>query len=327
MAPATSPPPALPVVAMGQLIRIALFPSAISDLLVGIALAHLVEWPELVLPWLLVPASLGVYHGAMALNDWVDRKDDARTRPDRPIPSGAVPAPLALFTSAVLLSGGLLWAGAAGALAGLWMLTVATLAVLYDLVGRGPWIGPLLLGSCRAGNLGAGLMSPWLVGASTEPRLELLWFAGLYGAHVFFISRLGRLEDDEDEAPLGERPTHALRGIAVTRMLIPFVGYLVLADPGTAPPLDLSLGLVLAAGLAARGAMLTYRTMASGARSGWTRSTVGQATGQSLRGLPTFTGSMACIGLIVGPVCVYALAFALVGAWISGKLRSTFPLT
>lgn len=327
MARATPPTPTLPVIAMGQLIRVALFPSAISDLFVGIALAHLTAWPELVLPWLLIPASLGVYHGAMALNDWVDRKDDARTRPERPIPSGAVPAPLALFISAVLLAGGLLWAGAAGSTAGVWMLVVATLAVLYDLVGRGPWIGPTLLGLCRAGNLGAGLMSPWLVGSEAEPQLHLLWFAGLYGAHVFFISRLGRLEDDEDDRPLGARPTHALRGIAVTRMLIPLVGLAVLGGHGGPPPLALSLGLVVAAALAARGAMLTYGTLATGAREGWTRPSVGQATGQSLRGLPTFTGSMACIGLFMGPTCIPALAFGLVGAWLSGRLRSTFPLT
>lgn len=327
MADATPQPPTLPIIAMGQLIRVALFPSAISDLFVGIALAHLSGWPELVLPWLLVPASLGVYHGAMALNDWVDRVDDARTRPERPIPSGAIPAPLALSISAVLITGGLLWAGAAGPAAGLWMLAVASLAVLYDLVGRGPWIGPLLLGLCRAGNLGAGLMSPWLVGASSEPELKLLWLAGLYGAHVFFISRLGRLEDDEDSGPLGARPTHALRGIAVTRLLIPIAGLLVLSAGGGPPTPQLSLGLVLAALLAARGAWHAYRTMADGAREGWTRAAVGRATGQSLRGLPTFTGAMACMGIFAGGACFAALAFALGGAWLSGKLRSTFPLT
>ena len=327
MAPATPPSPTLPVVALGQLVRIALFPSAISDLFVGIALAHLTGWPELVLPWLLIPASLGVYHGAMALNDWVDREDDARTRPDRPIPSGAIPAPLALFTSAVLLIGGLLWATAAGLAAGAWMLVVAALAVLYDLVGRGPWIGPLLLGLCRAGNLGAGLMSPWLVGATAEPRWSLLWLAGLYGAHVFFISRLGRLEDDEDDRPLAHRPTRALRGIALTRLLIPLVGLVVLATPSAPPTGKLSLGLLVAAGLAAWGAMGTYRTMAAGARETWTRASVGRATGQSLRGLPTFTGAMACMGIFLGPVCLPALAFGLGGAWLSGRLRSTFPLT
>ncbi len=329
MTSASPPIPSLPVVAMGRLIRVALFPSAISDLFVGIAIAHLGAWPSLALPWLLIPASLGVYHGAMALNDWVDREDDARTRPDRPIPSGAIPAELALCISLILLTGGLMWAFAAGVYAGVWMLAVAALAVLYDLVGRGPLLGPTLLGLCRAGNLGAGLMSPWLVGSIEQPRLKLLWLAVLYGAHVFFISKLGRLEDDEDDAPLASRPTNALRGIAITRLLIPVVGLAVLganADGGS-PSLKLSGGLVLAAGLAARGGYLTISTMAAGAQAGWTRASVGRATGQSLRGLPMFTGAIASLGLLLGPACVSALLWGLFGAWLSGKLRARFPLT
>ncbi|MDG1051339.1 MAG: UbiA family prenyltransferase [Planctomycetota bacterium] len=329
MATKTSSPDSLPVVSMGRLIRVALFPSAISDLFVGIALAHLSGWPKLALPWLLIPASLGIYHGAMALNDWVDRHDDARTRPERPIPSGEIPAPLALSISLILLIGGLMWATAAGPIAGAWMLGVAALAVLYDLAGRGPWLGPLLLGLCRAGNLGAGLMSPWLIGAVDRPRAELLWLAVLYGTHVFFISRLGRLEDDEDDAPLGDRPTRALRGVAITRLLIPVVGLAVLgvAEGTEGLSTALTLGLVLAAGLAARGAYLSLRTLQRGAQDGWTRGSVGQATGQSLRGLPTFTGAMASIGFFLGPTCPSALLWALGGAWLSGKLRARFPLT
>ncbi len=329
MSSASPPVQAPPVVAMGRLIRVALFPSAISDLFVGIAIAHVSAWPSLILPWLLIPASLGVYHGAMALNDWVDREDDARTRPERPIPSGQIPAGLALFTSLVLLTGGLMWAAAAGLHAGAWMLGVAALAVLYDLLGRGPLLGPTLLGLCRAGNLGAGLMSPWLVGSIEHPRLELLWLAALYGAHVFFISRLGRLEDDEDGGPLASRPTNALRGIAITRLLIPVVGLAVLGTGATggSPSAKLSLGLVLAAGLAARGGYLTLSTMSAGAKAGWTRAAVGRATGQSLRGLPMFTGAIASLGLFLGPTCPPAFAWGLFGAWLSGRLRARFPLT
>jgi len=317
-----------PVVAMGQLLRVALFPSAIGDLLVGIAIAHRTAWPETLHPWLLIPASLGVYHGAMALNDWADRKDDARTRPERPIPSGAIPAGLALAIAAVLVGGGLLWAGAAGPRAGLWMAVVAALAVLYDLAGRGPWLGPVLLGLCRAGNLGAGLLSPWLVGAADEPAVGLLWVAALYGTHVFFISRLGRLEDDEDDGPLADRPTRALRGVAITRLLIPVVGLAVLAGPtGSAPPPPLALGLLASAALVARGASSTLRTMREATASPWTREAVGRATGQCLRGLPTYTGAIACLGVFLGPTCLVALTWGFAGAWLSGRLRSRFPLT
>ena len=318
-----------PVVAMGRLIRVALFPSAIGDLVVGIALAHLAAWPATPAPWLLILASLGVYHGAMALNDWADRAEDALSRPERPIPSGAIPAGLALFVALVLLGGGLLWAAAAGAAAGVWMGAVAVLAVLYDLAGRGPVLGPLLLGLCRAGNLGAGLLSPWLVGEAEAPRLELLWLAALYGSHVFFISRLGRLEDEEDDGPLADRPTRALRGVTITRLMVPVVGLAVLGPTigGGVPSPPLALGLIVSAGLVARGATGTLRLTREGAAEGWTRQSVGRATGHCLRGLPTYTGAMAAVGAFLGPTCLPALAWALVGAWISGRLRRRFPLT
>ncbi|WP_446038982.1 UbiA family prenyltransferase, partial [Streptomyces sp. SID1121] len=39
---------------------------------------------------LAVGASLCLYEGGMALNDWADREEDARDRPHRPIPSGRI---------------------------------------------------------------------------------------------------------------------------------------------------------------------------------------------------------------------------------------------
>ncbi|MEM8713490.1 MAG: UbiA family prenyltransferase, partial [Planctomycetota bacterium] len=160
--------PAHPVIAFGQLIRIALGFSALSDVFVGIAIGFGAQWPQTVLPWLLIPASLGIYHGAMALNDWSDRHEDAKVRPERPIPSGAIPASLAAAIAWTLILGGVFWAFGAGLRAGAWMGAVALLAILYDVAGRGELRGPLLLGLCRAGNLGAGLFAPWLVGAVDE---------------------------------------------------------------------------------------------------------------------------------------------------------------
>ncbi|MEM9801921.1 MAG: UbiA family prenyltransferase [Planctomycetota bacterium] len=317
-----------PVVAFGQLLRIALFPSAVSDVFVGVAIGHLALWPELVLPWLLIPASLGVYHGAMALNDWVDRADDARTRPERPIPSGAIPAPMALALAALLISGGLLWAFAAGPRAGVWMWVVALLAVLYDVVGRGPLRGPLLLGLCRAGNLGVGLLSPWLIGGAESPRLELLVLAALYGSHVFFVARLGRLEDDEDERALEARPSAALRGAAWTLLAVPIGGAFALGiERLTSGDLALPAGLVLSAALAGWSATGLLGRARTGAEEGWTRASVGAATGLCLRRLPIFAASIASLGLFLGPAAAVALLVALAGARLSGALRGLFPLT
>ncbi|MEM1449633.1 MAG: UbiA family prenyltransferase [Planctomycetota bacterium] len=318
-----------PVLAFGRLLRIALAPSAISDVFVGVAIGHASLWPGDILPWLLIPASLGVYHGAMALNDWADRADDARTRPERPIPSGAIPAGLALATAAMLILGGLMWAFAAGPRAGLWMGVVALLAITYDVAGRGPWRGPLLLGLCRAGNLGAGLMSPWLVGATDQAPLGFLGLAAAYGLHVVFIGRLGRLEDDEDEGALGARPSAALRGAALATLAIPVAaatsyGFDRIATSGESA---VAAGLLASAGIAAWHASGLFRALAHGESDGWTRGGVGAATGLCLRRLPLLPASIAASGVFLGPVAIVALLVALGGARLSAALRRLFPLT
>ncbi|MEM9382091.1 MAG: UbiA family prenyltransferase [Planctomycetota bacterium] len=319
-----------PVVAFGRLLRIARAPTARSDVFVGIAIGHASQWPPDILPWLLIPASLGVYHGAMALNDWADRADDARTRPERPIPSGAIPAGLALGTAALLMLGGLFWAFAAGPRAGLWMGVVALLAVTYDVAGRGPWRGPLLLGLCRAGNLGAGLMSPWLVGATDEAPLGLLALAAAYGLHVVFIGRLGRLEDDEDEGALGRRPSAALRGAALTTLAIPIAAAASLGFDRIAAGTDsapAAAGQLASAAIAAWHATGLFRALAHGEQDGWTRGGVGAATGLCLRRLPLLPASIAASGVFLGPVATVALVVALGGARVSAALRRLFPLT
>lgn len=313
-----------PVIGFGRLIRVALAPSAVSDVLVGIVVATAGALPSTPLAWLLIPASLGVYHGAMALNDWIDREDDARSRPDRPIPSGSIPAGGALFIACALLFGGVLWGCAAGPRAGIWMGVVALLAVTYDIAGRGAIRGPLLLGLCRAGNLGAGLMAPYLIGASPTFEPAILALAGVYGLHVFFIARLGRLEDDEDSGPLAGRPAAALRGAGMTALLVPIAWALTHTD---STDLQLWVGVGLSAVVAAWNALVLLRAANAGARMGWTRQRVGAQTGLALRRLPLFALSIALLVAFLGPLGWAAAAFALVGARVSAALRGVFPLT
>ncbi|NJA56170.1 UbiA family prenyltransferase, partial [Streptomyces sp. NEAU-H3] len=48
---------------------------------------------------LLAAGSVALYWAGMALNDWADRAEDARERPERPIPSGRLSPGAALATA------------------------------------------------------------------------------------------------------------------------------------------------------------------------------------------------------------------------------------
>src|SRR5438046_9507096 len=61
-----------------------------------------------------IAASACLYLGGIALNDYFDREVDALERPERPIPSGAVPPAVAAGIGAGLLAAGIALAGLAG---------------------------------------------------------------------------------------------------------------------------------------------------------------------------------------------------------------------
>jgi 4-hydroxybenzoate polyprenyltransferase len=174
--------------AWGRLLRLSLAPSVVADVIAGHVAASGAwrpgEWGGLSV------AALCLYHGGMALNDWADRAHDARTRPDRPIPSGAIPATTALGVALALLAAGAGIACFALPLGLRWIpaLLVASIAA-YDLGPRGAWSGPLLLGTCRGANLALGL-------AAAGP-VQAWWLApvGLYAGYVIALSRVGRHED------------------------------------------------------------------------------------------------------------------------------------
>jgi len=95
-------------------------------------------------------AMSALYMGGMVLNDAFDRDIDARERPERPLPSGAV-AP----STAWMIGGGLLAAGTAtlaafgmqSAVAG---LVLAGAILLYDAWHKGNPLSPVIMGACRA---------------------------------------------------------------------------------------------------------------------------------------------------------------------------------
>ena len=100
--------------------------------------------------WLLPLASVFLYSGGMALNDYADRELDAVERPERPIPSGRVAPRRALGIAAACMAVGLGLAATGG---GRRALTVAVplvgAIVAYNTVLKDTAIGPVTMAACR----------------------------------------------------------------------------------------------------------------------------------------------------------------------------------
>lgn len=331
---------------VGRLLRLSLAPSAAADIAAGVVLGA-GFWPAGCAPFLLIAASLCVYHGGMALNDWADREHDEATRPERPIPSGSVPADAAALLGFTLLIAGPWIALGAARPPAFALGTVAVLAAVYDLFGRGPVRGPLLLAACRAGNLSAGILFGRAALARSRPELfpddppaleaACLAVPLVYGAYVFLVSRLGRLEDGEDDRPLGRRPAWLAAAAATLLLLVPVLPLpplpALIAPPAAGAEAANAGGglsaflqsqrITLAALVAAAGAFGLARAALQ--RAPWTRGRVMQVMGMALRRLLILTsaaalarGTPAGLAVALAILCGYPLSFA---------LRKVFPPT
>jgi len=138
-----------------QLGRVSNLPTVWTNVLAGLALAGAFPKPGTLIG-LLVSMSL-FYTGGMYLNDAFDRKADAKTRPERPIPSGLASA------SSVYLAGFLMIAAGVGIIFLLarlspggsyapvvFALALAAFIVYYDAHHKSNPIAPAVMGLCRA---------------------------------------------------------------------------------------------------------------------------------------------------------------------------------
>jgi len=153
--------------------------------------------PELATACRLVVALSLFYVGGMFLNDAFDRAIDARERPERPIPSGAISA-VEVFAVGFSLLGlgllGLVWNAALRSESPLPSLAsgavLAALVVLYDAWHKGNSLSPVVMGLCRgAVYVTAGLAS----GGSL--RSSLLLGALVLAAYVVGLTFVARQEN------------------------------------------------------------------------------------------------------------------------------------
>ncbi len=159
--------------------RVSNLPTVWTNVTAGVVLAGGILSPLSTV--LLVVAASALYVGGMFLNDAYDAEIDARERPERPIPSGAVTQRQVEVWGFGWLALGLVCVGLID-VAGL-AATLATcgLIVLYNRWHKGNPLGPLIMGLCRVGlyfiaaGVAGGITGPVLLGAV----LLLGWVLGL----------------------------------------------------------------------------------------------------------------------------------------------------
>jgi 4-hydroxybenzoate polyprenyltransferase len=128
--------------------RVSNLPTVWTNVLAGAVLAG-ADWHD----WRLAPALIAMsllYVGGMYLNDYFDRTIDARERPQRPIPSGAIRAGAVAAAGFGLLGAGTAMAAMMGFAAAAVALLLAAAIVAYDRWHKGNPFAPLLMGACRA---------------------------------------------------------------------------------------------------------------------------------------------------------------------------------
>lgn len=129
--------------------RVSNLPTVWTNVLAGVVLAG--ARPRVTMVAFLALAASLFYVGGMFLNDALDRAIDARERPERPIPSGAITASEVFVVGYGLLAAGIAavawYAPRPEAVAAAVALAVAI--VTYDAWHKANPLGPVLMGLCR----------------------------------------------------------------------------------------------------------------------------------------------------------------------------------
>ncbi|MFC9278791.1 SCO3242 family prenyltransferase [Streptomyces collinus] len=175
---------------------------------------------------LLAASSVSLYWAGMALNDWADREEDAEERPERPVPSGRIPAGAALGIAAGLTAAGLGLGALAGGRRVLLCRTLPLAAAVwaYDLGLKRTPLGPLAMAAARALDV--------LHGTGTGPAAPALGAAATAGLHTWGVTRLSR---HEVTGEAGREPLLALAVTAATALAASGVVTMVRTGRLTAP--------------------------------------------------------------------------------------------
>ena len=205
-----------------------------GDILAGFLLAPSAAWMDWGRLALAIPAGVLLYAAGLILNDLFDYAEDLRDRPQRPLPSRAISREAAATVALVFLWLAAFAAAFAGALPVAIPLIVCV--ILYNIgVKRHRFLGPLLMGACRSGNL---LLGAAAASASAFLSPAPVAAAVLLGLYIAAVTRLAR-----DEARPDARFTPAFIG-RLLGLLIPLQALLAVAAVHRFPANLLGLALL-----------------------------------------------------------------------------------
>lgn len=277
-----------------------------GDPLAGALLASTAAGVPPALPTLLAAmgAALCLYAGGLLANDYFDRSVDARERPSRPIPSGAIKARGVLVAALLITLAGLMLAAEGGKNVLLVACLLAASAWFYNAVGkRIVWLGPLNMGVCRGLSL---LMGAALIGSRYLTGTSVLIAALLLTAVVAAITLAARNEARTDAA------SRCPKWVAWLIPLILASGLLLLIHrPG------------LALGLAAMALTWSVLWSVNLARA-TTPAATQQAIGGLIRGLILIQTALCAASGPTGQACALLLLIAFpvsgwLGKWFYGS--------
>ena len=185
--------------------------------------------------WLLL-STFGLYGGGVVFNDFFDADLDAQERPERPIPSGRASKEGAAIWGILLLLTGIVSALQVSWVSGGIAVGVSLLVLIYDKWAKHSTIGgPILMGSCRGGNL--------LLGASIAPAaLTEIWF--LFWIPLLYIGAITLISQGEVHG--GNRPTGYISTglVALVILLLSLLSVRVGYHFGSALPFLILFGMM-----------------------------------------------------------------------------------
>lgn len=209
----------------------------------NIIAAHLIstsgsfEWSVLSLT---LCSSSAFYLGGMVLNDCFDLDEDLRERPQRPLPSGAIPTSHAWRLGWGLILLGIALAGAAGT-----QQLIIGILLTFSIIAYNSWlkhhaVGCLIMGSCRYLN--------WLLGLAVVPlAIEHYLLPLPILLYIMAITILSRIETTANqEGPI----TACIAGIIAAAIAIFSLYYFDLLSTLWPVILGIILLLVMVAHLA-----------------------------------------------------------------------------